>query len=395
MLSLNSRCQISWVRRQSSQDGFSGNVRVNNLRVGARRPNPGPLKNYLSTYMIPTSRQSASGAIVPSIPEGLWYAFPAYAGLTGSAGINLDDSPAGAFCLVGEHRYKTGPTSVVNGLRQLSGREFLNVEGLNCYRSVLVNQLSRFFVQEIRTLITNMGMSALKQQDSLAPTAATSLPPCNPPLTAPQSRLCLAVVARIFNTYSIRQHSKRTQSNVYASAGVRSSKRIVFHFHIEASKPTFSIALDRDRLNLAFERAVQLNSYVPGSLHADLPRVEQADTAPCTRVHDTVVPEKRLESGKSNFSHTQFDSTKERPKRPVEFTQNFLSAGIVGKGQAPVYAHRLNLSRLIVVVDRLTTGLPCSDALFESGIVKAASLLELSCKELSLSFRGVESVFMR
>src|ERR1035438_9271585 len=144
--------------------------------------------------MISTSRQSAGGAIVPTICESLGYSVPAHARLRRSARVNLNQSSTGACSLVDEHCNEHRPSSIVDGLRQHSTGETLHVQILNGNHAVRVNQFARQFVLKVGPLVAHVDVGALEQPHSLASSVATLLPSSHLPLATAQARLRIPIV---------------------------------------------------------------------------------------------------------------------------------------------------------------------------------------------------------
>src|SRR4051794_24815484 len=127
--------------------------------------------------MIATSRQGASRAIVPTIHERFGHALPTNARLRRSAWVYLHQHSPGAFSLVREHLREGAPSRIVNRLGQYSTGETLYVQILDGDYAVLVDQLARQFVLKVSPLVPHVGVRALEQPHSLAPSVAALLPP--------------------------------------------------------------------------------------------------------------------------------------------------------------------------------------------------------------------------
>lgn len=136
--------------------------------------------------MIATGRQSADGAIVPTIREGFGHVRSAHARLRGSARVCLRIEPASVFCFVGDKSEELRPSCVVNGLRQHSASESLHVQILDGDEAGLVDQLARFLVVEVAPLVSDMNVRALQQQHRFAAPVSALLAPGDLSLAAPQ-----------------------------------------------------------------------------------------------------------------------------------------------------------------------------------------------------------------
>jgi len=164
----------------------------------------------LRTDHIATSRQSASGAIVPAVREGLGHGRAAHARLAGTARVHLHQYSPGAFCLVRELLDKGVPSGIVNGLGQHSAGEPLHVQILNGDQAVLLNQLVRELVLEVGPLVPHVSVSTLQQPHRFAVAIAlfVSAPRHLPLSTAKPSFRC-AVVPGVGDLRPIGQRGEK------------------------------------------------------------------------------------------------------------------------------------------------------------------------------------------
>ena len=179
--------------------------------------------------MIATSRQPAVRASVPTIRKGLWHVRSTEACLRSAASIGGSELSPGTCSLVRETEKEQRPCSVVDGLCQHSGGESLNIQIFNRNQSEPIDNLARFFVSEISSLVANVGVGPLEQLHRFAATIALLVgTPRNLALAAPQPGLCLPVVARVLNLRSIRKNREAVQANVdaYLFYGYRKGLRL-------------------------------------------------------------------------------------------------------------------------------------------------------------------------
>ena len=247
--------------------------------------------------MITTSRQSANGAKVPTIREGLRHARSAEARLAGSTRVNPNHFAPGAFCLVRDEIQEHRPACVVNGLRQHPAGKSFHVEIFDRYQAVFVDQLAGFLVLEIRTLIEHLDMRPLKKLYCFAAALAALLAPCHLALATPQAGLRVPVVVRILNLRSIGQHRETVQPNIDTSAKFAGWKRLRLAFHAETHEPASGLALDRYRLDRAFNGPVQFNFDMPRTLDPQFAVVEQPAAIPVRRKGNAVVAAEGTKSG--------------------------------------------------------------------------------------------------
>ena len=243
--------------------------------------------------MISTGRQSAGGAIVPTIRKDLRHPLPAQACLTRTSGVNLDNLPTGARCLVEKKHQELRPSCIVNGLRQHSGGKPFYVQILDCDQPILVDQLARFLVLEVPALVPDMNVRALEQPHCRAAPAAALLPPRNLPLAAPQSRFGAPVVPGILDLRAIGQHREAVQPDIDSGSAVTRRQRRGITLDAEAHEPAARFALDRNRLNLAFDGPVKFNLDVARALDAQFAVVEQPAAVAVRRECNTVITPRR------------------------------------------------------------------------------------------------------
>lgn len=343
--------------------------------------------------MISTSRQSASRAIVPAIRKGFLNYRPTQTCLRRAARVNLDELSTGAFCLVRKHSEKTSPSCIVNRLRQHPASKPLHVQVLYGNRAVLIDEVARELVVEVRPLISDVGMSPLQLEHGLAAAVTPLLSPGYLTLAAPEPDLSIPVVARVLDRRAVGQDGETRQANVDADRMFASRKRGGFPFGAEAREPVASFPFDRDRLNFAFQRPMQFELDVARPVDAEFAAVEQSTAVSVGREGDTVVAPEGSKPREPRLV-AALTTGEERLEGPVDAPQNVLAAGEVRERQAPIGPHRLQLVSLIVVADRLAARLPGPNPLLQGGVVERARFTQFSGEEVGLRLRGVEPVFV-
>lgn len=202
------------------------------------------------------------------------------------------------------------------------------------------------------------------------------------------------VEARIGNLGPVREYGERSQSNIDADYFGGYRQRLGFALNAETGKPSTRFALDRDRLNGAFQRAVQFYLDMSCALHPEFSGIQQTATIAIGWESDTVVPEGRSETRKPGFV-SAFHAGEKGIKRLIDPAQNILATGEIGQRETPISAHRFQLVSLMVVVDRLAAEPPCSDAFFESGVIKRCGVLQFTVEKCDLSGGRQEAIFVR
>jgi hypothetical protein len=283
--------------------------------------------------MISRTRQTAIRASVPAIREGLGHACSAEARLAGSASISFPEIAPGACSLVRDEVQEHRPCSIVNGLRKHPGGESLHVQIFYGNQPILVDNLARLFVNEIRSLVANANIRPLEQLHCFAAAVAPLLAPCNFALAAPQSGLCIPVAPGVLNLGSIGQHREAVQANVDTDLFRGNRQRLSLALDAEAHEPASSFPLDRGSFDLSCNGAVQFDLDVPCAMHANLTAGKQAASCRMLREGEAIVSPGRAEAGKARLLLAALHAGKERRERFIHTAQNVLRA--LGIDQRP------------------------------------------------------------
>jgi len=241
-------------------DGFSANAGVRNLYVCDRRPVPGPIKNHVTTDIIPTSRQTASGTRVPAILQSLCHSRSAGASLRSATGINHHQFTPSIFRFVREVAQELRPSGIVNGFRQHSAGKSLHIQIFDGDQTEPINDLPAQFVLEVGTLIRGSSVRLLEQHDGFtSPIASLVWAAGDAALCNPELGLSGAVPARVLDIGSVRENSKAGESNVDSHGIGRFGKRRGRALNTETDEPLSGLPFDRDRLDRSLDWAVQLD----------------------------------------------------------------------------------------------------------------------------------------
>lgn len=343
--------------------------------------------------MISTSRQSANRAIMPAVLKGLRHPGSAGASLRRSAWVNLHQPPLSIFRFNDEHSDEAGPSRIVNGLGQHSAGKPSHVQVFHCNQRVFVDNLPRLLVLKVRALIPNMRVRPLQLADRFT-AAITSLvlAPRYLALGAAEPGFGLAVVPGVLNLRSIGEDRKTVQTYIDSGFGGTGWKRMSIAFHAKAHEPASGLALDRHGLNCALDGPVQFDLDVPRALDTQLAGIEQAAAVAVGRKGDAVVAPRRAVARKARFLSALHTGV-ERLVGLSHSAQHVLATGEVGQRQAAVGAHRLQLVRLIVIVDALVARLPGVVAFLFRRVVERAGVTEFAGQEDGLRLRGDQPVF--
>src|SRR5436853_3498807 len=138
--------------------------------------------------MISTKRQTTLRTLMPALAQCLWCARSADACLARAARVNFNKLAPGTLSLVRDLVHKFRPSSIIDGLRQHSFSESLDVQIFNSNKSVVINKPSANLVMKVCALIRNVKMYTRQKLHSFAATVRTFLTPHNLALRA--SQLC-------------------------------------------------------------------------------------------------------------------------------------------------------------------------------------------------------------
>jgi hypothetical protein len=342
--------------------------------------------------MISTRRQTASEASVPTILKGLGHARSAETRLTGSARVNLDELATGACSLVRDESQKLRPPCIVDRLGQHPAGQPLDVQIFHRNQAETVDDLARFLVNKIRSLIANLNIRPLKKSHCFASAVATLFAPCHFALAASQPGFGIPVVAGVLNLGAIRQNSETIQADVNPDLLRGCWQWLRIALDAEAGEPAAGFPLDGDCLDLSFERPVQFHIDMPRALYAQLSAGKQPATVAVGRKGNAVVPARRPKPGKT-WLVSAFHSGKESLEGSIHPAQHILAAREVCQRQTAVGAHGFELISLVVIVNRLAANLPGLNALLERGVVKRAGFLQFAGEECGLCRRRIQPVF--
>src|SRR5262249_32700066 len=158
----------------------------------------------------------------------------------------------------------------------------------------------------------------------------------------------------------------------------------------ETGIPFAAGTLESDRFDATSKRAVQLHLDMPHALHVEMVCGQPASISP-TRERIAIEASPRLEARIASLL-ARFDATKERLKGLLDTTQNVLAGREIRQSAIPLLPDRLQLVRLIVVVQRHATPLIGIPTLLQGRIIQTTGFPELGVKRVSLGIRREETV---
>jgi hypothetical protein len=332
--------------------------------------------------MIATLRQATTRATVPTLRKRLGDWSPANAGLTLTARVNLDELASGTFSLVRKFAQEGSPSSIVNGLRQHAAGESFDIQIFGNDDAVAVNQRSRDFVVKVGSLVLNLRVLSLQQHNCFpAPIRPLVFTTSYGALGHTKLALSVTVQTRIVNFSAVAKGSEGCQTHINPDCCGRRRHRDFVSFNGEDGKPTSSLTLDRDSLDLPVNRT-EFDLDLPHALDASHSAVKPA-SIPIGRKAKTVVSAAGFEAGESRLFAT-LNATKERLERLIEASEKVLTAGKVGNSNQALDPHLFQLACLIVIVDRLPANPVCPDTFFKSAVAEVARFAKLIRQRRSL-----------
>jgi hypothetical protein len=344
--------------------------------------------------MISSTFQSASWARVPTIPKFLGNLSAAQAGLGCASRVYLNELTTGALSLVRKHVKETSPANIMYRLCQHSTGHSFDIQVFYGDKTVAIDDSTRNLVMKVAPLILDVSVLTLQQLNSLASTIRLFVSPTGKTaMRNSQLSMCLFVEPWIIYLCAIVQRSKSCQTNVdsYSFRGYwqRSRPALDGEYH----KPSASLTLDRNRLDLAVYGTMQLNFDLAYALNVN-EFVGEFATITVGRKSERIVSLIRFEPWESRFL-TFFDSRKECAERLIQSAKNILAARKVINPDKSIGSHLLQPIGLIVVVKRLLIVLPCVYSIFKRFIVEIASTAQLSIHRLNLWAIRVYAIFER
>jgi hypothetical protein len=279
-------------------------------------------------------------------------------------------------------------------LRQHSTGHSFDVQVFYGDKSVAIDDTARNFVVKVIPLILDVSELSLEQLHGLASAVRFLVGSTSETaLRYPEFLLFFLVESRIVYLSTIIKRCKSGKPNVNSYSFRGCWQRSRFALNREDHKPSASLTLDRNCLNLALDRAMQLNLYIANSLSIN-EFVNQLAPITVGRESERIVSLIRFESWETWFL-AFFDSRKECAESLIQSAKNILAARKVINPDKSIGSQLLQPIGLIVVVDRLLLVLPCVNSFLKRLVVEIASRTQLSIQRLSLLGVWIYAIFER
>ena len=339
--------------------------------------------------MITIRRQSAVETQMPTLGQCLSNFRAACTGLSGTARVNFNEHASGTLSLVREHKEKVGPPGIVNRLAESASRKPFDIQVLNGDQAVRVHDLPRFFVMEIPSLIANVVVKPLKQEDGLAPAIRSLLSTSDTPLETPEFLLRGTEPSRIVNLCSVAQGRKGAQANINTDCGRTERQRTRFALNHEQSEPASGFSFDGKSLNCAINRSMQLDSYRTDLRESQFVSVNSVADLPKRNAVVSARGSKPWITGRS----LGFNAAKESFKGQLHTMQRVLKSE--GAHCPYVFALASNVFKLAILIEprnRFTLPLPRFAPFLKRSVVQLTAQCELIVKHDLLFLCRIDTV---
>lgn len=339
--------------------------------------------------MITISNQTTRTTAVLTNGKRLTSLRAASTGLTRTSWINFHEHTSGALSLVREHEKKVGPSGIVDRLTQIATSKTFDVQVFNNYQTISVDNLTRLLMVKVLSLVANVVIKPLKQQDCFTSTVRSFLSASYSTLQPSKFRFGYAEPARVVDFSSVAQGCKGVQTYVYADSVRTERQWLRVGTDNKECEPSSGFTLNRQRLYLAFEWSVTFDSYL-----ADFRQSQSIPTKHLSYLTkgDTAKPSGGTESWIAGFLallNPSKESTKSKVN-PLQYASQYSRVYC-----RDIWTERFNLGQLRTlrkVTNRLPFNFPRIAPFLNGGIVKLAAQFKLSIEYFFLPFRWVDAI---
>jgi hypothetical protein len=191
------------------------------------------------------------------------------------------DHLAASVCrFVGQVLSQVSPAGVQNALREavIAGHS-VDLQLFQGNKIVPADQVVSEFIEKVPSAVGDVLVLALQGQDSLPAAAAAHLPPRDSALQGAESRLRLAVPARIFHYFIIAGCNQVMNANVHANRSSGWRKGLFIHFASKTGIPFPRLPADAQGLDPAFDGPVPADAQSAHPVNSQ-PAAIQLETIP-------------------------------------------------------------------------------------------------------------------
>lgn len=327
-----------------------------------------------------------------SVGERLANSGPTKTSLRRSARVNFHKQPTSVLSFVSQHEKEGRPSGVSNRLSEHPASKPFNIQVLNGYQPVCVNDLSRFFVMKVSALIADVIVEPLKQEHRLVATVRAPLAPRYTPLQAPELDLGDPEPARVLNRAPVAQCGEVTKPHINPD-GVR-IERQGFRFTLDTKQrePAASLTFDCQGFNPAFNRPMLHDFNNPDFRQSKFAPKQCVPNAP---KHKTVESSHGSEARIPRILPT-LNTSEERLKGKMDILQDMLqNLRVDSLNVLSNCSDVRQLSGLGIKPYGLSLQTPSVPALLKRGVIKLAAHCQLLIQDSLLGFGGIDTVSKR
>lgn len=340
--------------------------------------------------MISIRRQPAVQTQMPALSQRLFHARTTGAYLASSPRINLHEQPTSIFRFVGQQSNEVSPSGVENRLTQFWVlRHPVDIQVFDRNESVRVYERPRKVVVEIASLIPDVIMEPLKQQDRFEPAVRSFLSTGNTSLQTSQFCLRPAKPSRVFDTSSIAKGRERGQSDVNADSVAAKRQWRSLRFYNKQSEPAPRLPFYGKGFNQTHNRTMQIDANPANPRQSQFASFYGLSDLP---KREAVIPSCGAKSGIA-WRFAIPNTSKEPLKRRLYALQGVFQH--IRVNCTHVLPQRLDFGKLfglIKIRDRFALPLPCFTPFSDTRVVEFAANCKLLIQNLFLPFGGVDSI---
>ena len=222
------------------------------------------------------------------------------AGLAGVGGVDFENCPTGAFCLVAQHVEETPPSHICDALvetREVVSLHVVDIQVLDSNHAVGVYQAMRELVCKVFTFVFNSLMPQSNSFASSSPLTRSFLLLRQATLHTSKRLLFGFEKPGILDLLSARKREEGQESNVNPDGSAELRQGLLFNFTRERNKPFARRSLPYcARFNLPFSGSVNHGSNI-----SDFREINGSSTQlePVLGIRKGVIPVPSVKSGVS------------------------------------------------------------------------------------------------
>lgn len=338
--------------------------------------------------MISRGRQAARKTTMPTLSQCLRCVCPTEAFLRCAVWPDFNKPSASVLSFVAGEVEELRPSGIIDRLGKHTACEAFDIQILDGYQSVVVDQPTADLVVEVRALIANVRVCPLQQLNRLTSAARASLSPRNPALRPAKFSLRLTVIARIGYLCAVAQGGERRQPDIDADSTAICGKGLRPTLNRKAGIPLTRLSLHRQGLNLPFDGAMQLDFDLPDFRQVK-PRLLQGESE--LRVGEAVIPGARTETGEAGLLFSSH-AGEERLERLINPAQRLLQH--LGINTIQFWTRLFDVRKLSGLrdeVDTLTVDTPSITSFLQGSIIKLLAQAENLLKQSGLLLRWIKT----